>query len=149
MPFSLQDSDIFTDLKKLMSCNYISDIRIGKNRRKASKILKTLNLENYTLLQLSDLYNYLYNKEAAFTDYVAAKKLLIQVIFILIKTTKSNPNSRTDRLGCFLLFAGYFFKQIILPLCLNYRKRCSRSIFGGIYHIRGIIRSNADIRRAF
>ena len=74
MPFSLQDSDIFTDLKKLMNCNYISDIRIGKNRRKASKILKTLNLENYTLLQLSDLYNYLYNKEAAFTYYVAAKK---------------------------------------------------------------------------
>lgn len=74
MPFSLQDSDIFTDLKKLMNCNYISDIRIGKNRRKAGKILKTLNLENYTLLQLSDLYNYLYNKEAAFTDYVAAKK---------------------------------------------------------------------------
>lgn len=48
MPFSLQDSDIFTDLKKLMNCNYISDIRIGKNRRKANKILKTLNLENYT-----------------------------------------------------------------------------------------------------
>lgn len=54
MPFSLQDSDIFTDLKKLMNCNYISDIRIGKNRRKAGKILKTLNLENYTLLQLSE-----------------------------------------------------------------------------------------------
>lgn len=91
MPFSLQNSDIFTDLKKLMSCNYISDIRIGKNRRKASKILKTLNLENYTLLQLSDLYNYLYNKEAAFTDYVAAKKLLIQVIFIFYKNNKKQP----------------------------------------------------------
>lgn len=64
--------DIFEDLKELLGCEYISDMT-GRDNRAAKKVVKGMDLKQYPLSQICDLYFYLYNRKPEFADYSDAE----------------------------------------------------------------------------
>jgi len=61
--------DIFEDLKRAVGCMYISDIASGETRKQARIIVCDMNIPDYPLSQLSDLYHYLYAEKRIFSSY--------------------------------------------------------------------------------
>lgn len=58
--------DIFEELRKILGCTYISDLRYAPYRREAIGSVSLLNLEDYPTEQLSDLSEYLTDKKVSF-----------------------------------------------------------------------------------
>lgn len=54
-----EERDIFEDLRKLVYCDYISDLRIMPYRNRALGILGSLNVKQYPKKQLADLQEYI------------------------------------------------------------------------------------------
>ena len=58
--------DIFEYLRKMMECQYISDLRYEPYKTRAQKLLITVPLDECPLEALSDLAEYLYGRESGF-----------------------------------------------------------------------------------
>ncbi len=65
--------DVFEDLKELLGCYYISDMARQYNKE-ARNVVKGMDLRQYPLSQLRDLYSYLYKKDLEFADYLEAEQ---------------------------------------------------------------------------
>ena len=70
----LDDNDIFEDMFDLLKCEYLSDLHF-KDIQVFQK-LKTSNYENYTLLNLKDFFQYVFQIEIH--SYEDIKKFLNQ-----------------------------------------------------------------------
>lgn len=55
--------DLFDFLKHILDCTYISDLKYSHYNDKAKMLLKQLNLKNYSLNQIDDALEYIYNKK--------------------------------------------------------------------------------------
>lgn len=54
------DLDLLEFLKYTLGCTYISDLRTNPYRDKAKLILSKLNLNKFSLKQLTDVFKYIY-----------------------------------------------------------------------------------------
>lgn len=68
-----EKSDIFEDLKSVVGCVYISDMRHEPFAGAARAAVFALRLEKYRLKQLEDLSEYLYGEKTEFASYETAK----------------------------------------------------------------------------
>lgn len=64
--------DLFEDLRNLLGCDYVSDIRFALGRGRA--LMAVLNLELYPLDALEDAAAYLFGEKPEFADYPAARR---------------------------------------------------------------------------
>lgn len=64
--------DIFHDLSSMLGCEYLSDMACGSTRRCARMMAQVINLADYPLWQLEDLYEYLYGEKRSFDGVAAA-----------------------------------------------------------------------------
>lgn len=55
--------DIFEKLKKSIGCTYISDMKLEPYCSEAKALLKTMDIEGFSLRELNDISNYLYGKQ--------------------------------------------------------------------------------------
>lgn len=69
-----KQTDLFEVIRNKIECEYISDIRIGKNRNNAIKTANQINPEDFGLNQWSVLANYLCKKHTSFRDYGQVKE---------------------------------------------------------------------------
>ena len=58
--------DLFEELKNEIGCEYISDLRFGANNQLAKAIMRNINVNDYTLAELNDMAEYLYQKSVKF-----------------------------------------------------------------------------------
>ncbi len=58
--------DMFEYLRKMLGCEYISDLRYEPYKTRAQRLLATVPLEGYPLEVLSDLAEYLYGSKNRF-----------------------------------------------------------------------------------
>lgn len=65
--------DLFEELRKQCGCRYISDIRKMPASYTARAFMQTAKLEQYTLKELSDAAEYLYNQTVEFVSYAMAE----------------------------------------------------------------------------
>lgn len=65
--------DLFSELRELISCSYISDLRYEPYKSAAKVALSRLNLTEYPLPALCDAAEYLYGVNLKFEDYAQAK----------------------------------------------------------------------------
>lgn len=56
------ERDLLEFLKYILSCTYISDLKFEPYNDKAKTTLGELNLQKYSLKQLKDVFEYIYNK---------------------------------------------------------------------------------------
>lgn len=63
------ENDIFKDLQEVMGCEYISDIRMCGKRIWIWKFMKKLELERYSLHELCNLAEYVYDEKIKFDSY--------------------------------------------------------------------------------
>ena len=67
--------DLFEELAALCGCEYISDMRFEPYNETAKRNARNLiRAEDYSLRELSDLYEYLYGEKIEFCDYSEIKK---------------------------------------------------------------------------
>lgn len=52
-------TDLFELLRSVLSCQYISDLRVDPYNAKARRLLEHLDLRGYSSNHVSDLYKYL------------------------------------------------------------------------------------------
>ena len=57
--------DIFEELKKTLGCTYISDIKTEPYCSEAKALLKTMDIEKFSLKELNDISYYLYGMQFA------------------------------------------------------------------------------------
>ena len=69
--------DLFELLQDKVGCEYISDMRSEPHRSRARKIIKELNLEDYTLTELSDMAEYLYDRKPDFSNMRQAQSFFL------------------------------------------------------------------------
>ena len=60
--------DIFEKLQKALECTYISDLRMEPYCSKAKELLKTMDIETYSLKELNDIAFYLYGMQFTNTE---------------------------------------------------------------------------------
>lgn len=66
--------DLFEELKSRIGCQYISDLRFGTDNELAKSIMRKINVADYSLSELNDMAEYLYQKTVNFeTSEEAAK----------------------------------------------------------------------------
>lgn len=70
--------DLFEELKEQCRCDYISDLRTKHVRDRAKSAMQTINLKQYSLKELSDVAEYLYDKSLEFSDYAMARRFFHQ-----------------------------------------------------------------------
>lgn len=54
--------DIFEKIKNVLGCEYISDLRFSPRSSRAKNIIKDLDLDVYSFVELNDLVFYLYGE---------------------------------------------------------------------------------------
>lgn len=54
--------DVFEELKNAIGCSYVSDLSLEPHRTKAQKMLKTMELEKCSIVELNDIADYFYKK---------------------------------------------------------------------------------------
>ena len=69
--------DVFEDLKNEVGCLYISDLRLPRYIKKSRKVLCKLDLKKYSLLQLNDVVNYLYDFPFLFSEKGEALRFFV------------------------------------------------------------------------
>lgn len=65
--------DIFGDLKKLVQCEYISDLRVEPYVMAAKRIMAELDLSHYPLEAIENVAEYLFDQHPCFADYEQAE----------------------------------------------------------------------------
>ena len=53
---TIRSRDIFEDICAGLGCDVTSSIKYGSNLAKAEELLKTMNIKQYPLRQISDIY---------------------------------------------------------------------------------------------
>lgn len=61
----LNSEDIFEQLKKSLGCTYISDMKMEPYCSEAKALLKTMDIEEFSLRELNDISCYLYGMQFA------------------------------------------------------------------------------------
>lgn len=64
--------ELLEKLRNRLSCLYISDLRYEPYKLLAKQELQTLNLQEYTLRELTDAAQYLYEANTRFESYEEA-----------------------------------------------------------------------------
>lgn len=68
------EKNLFENLAASINCTYITDLKFSPFNGLAKEILSNyFVLEEYTLKDLSDMYEYLYGEKKNFTNYNEAK----------------------------------------------------------------------------
>ena len=81
-----KQKDLFTELALKTGCSFISDLRVTPFNEQARELLASyINLQEYSLNVLSDVYDYLYGVKVTFETYDEA-----QTAFA---TTKKAPSA--------------------------------------------------------
>ena len=70
----MENRDIFEELKKLIRCVYISDMRFSPWQELAREAIARMDLKEYTLFSLNDVAEYLYGENVSFIDQETAKE---------------------------------------------------------------------------
>lgn len=60
------DLDMLEFLQYIIGCTYISDLRFEPYNKRAKRILEKLDLTNYSLDQVTDVIEYIYEKKWLF-----------------------------------------------------------------------------------
>lgn len=66
--------DLFDELKKIVRCDYISDLRYDPWMKKAKAAIANMDLSKYSLFTLSDAAEYLYSEKLTFISSSAAQE---------------------------------------------------------------------------
>ena len=66
--------DLFEELKSRIGCQYISDLRFGTYNELAKSIMRKINVDDYSLSELNDMAEYLYQKTVNFETFEEATK---------------------------------------------------------------------------
>jgi hypothetical protein len=60
--------DIFEKLENAIGCDYVSDLRFEPHCTKAKELLKTMEIEKCSVVELNDVTNYFYGKHFSSAD---------------------------------------------------------------------------------
>jgi hypothetical protein len=66
--------DLFEELKSRIGCQYISDLRFGTDNELAKSIMRKIDVADYSLSELNDMAEYLYQKTVNFETFEEATK---------------------------------------------------------------------------
>jgi len=66
--------DLFEELKNRIGCQYISDLRFGTDNELAKEVMKKTDIADYSLTELKDMAEYLYQKTVKFESLEEAAK---------------------------------------------------------------------------
>ena len=66
--------DVFEELKSRIGCQYISDLRFGTDNELAKSIMRKIDVADYSLSELNDMAEYLYQKTVNFETFEEATK---------------------------------------------------------------------------
>ena len=66
--------DLFEELKSRIGCQYISDLRFGTDNELAKSMMGKINVADYSLSELNDMAEYLYQKTVNFETFEEATK---------------------------------------------------------------------------
>lgn len=66
--------DLFEDLRALLGCEFISDLKFLPWNDQALRLTSRMKLTRYSLHALSDLYHYLTGKHVSFDDHEQARQ---------------------------------------------------------------------------
>lgn len=64
----MENRDLFEELKRIVRCEYISDLRFSPWLEQARKAIAQMDLDGYSLFALSDIAEYLYGKKLTFAS---------------------------------------------------------------------------------
>ncbi len=73
---TIRSRDIFEDICAGLGCDVTSSIKYGSNLAKAEELLKTMNIKQYPLRQISDICDYIFGEKKVFESYEEAKKAI-------------------------------------------------------------------------
>lgn len=62
----MADRDLFEELKRVVRCEYISDLRYSPWREQAKKAIAAMDLSEFSLFALNDAAEYLYGEKQVF-----------------------------------------------------------------------------------
>ena len=65
--------DLFEELRELVGCTYISDLRYSPWREQARMTIARMELSEYSLTALCDIAEYLYGGNTSFSSVSAAQ----------------------------------------------------------------------------
>lgn len=65
---------LLEDLKEILGCNYISDLHYGGANKRAKKIMRNMDLSEYSPAELSDAASYLCERDIRFETAEEAKE---------------------------------------------------------------------------
>ena len=66
--------DLFEELKTRIGCQYISDLRFGIDNELAKSTMRKIDVADYSLSELNDMAEYLYQKTVNFETLEEAAK---------------------------------------------------------------------------
>ena len=66
--------DLFEELKSRIGCQYISDLSFGTDNELAKSIMRKIDVADYSLSELNDMAEYLYQKTVNFETLEEAAK---------------------------------------------------------------------------
>ena len=67
--------DLFEELKSRIGCQYISDLRFGTDNELAKSIMRKIDVADYSLSELNDMAEYLYQNTVYFETLEEAAKV--------------------------------------------------------------------------
>ena len=70
----MADRDLFEELKRVVRCEYISDLRYSPWREQAKKAIAAMDLSEFSLFALNDAAEYLYGEKPAFASSADAQE---------------------------------------------------------------------------
>lgn len=70
----MENRDLFEELKRIVRCEYISDLRYDPWTKKARKAIADMDLRGYSLFTLGDAAEYLYSEKMTFVSCDAAQE---------------------------------------------------------------------------
>ena len=74
---TIRSRDIFEDICAGLVCDVTSSVKkYGSDLAKAEELLKTMNIKQYPLRQISDIYDYIFGEKKVFESYEEAKKAI-------------------------------------------------------------------------
>ena len=68
------ERDLFEELKQIVRCGYISDLRYSPWKEKGREAIARMNLSEYSMFTLEDAAEYLYGEKRSFTSSSEAQE---------------------------------------------------------------------------
>ena len=69
----MANRDLFEELKRIVRCDYISDLRYSPWREQARKAIAAMDLSEFSLFAINDAAEYLYGEKLAFASSAEAQ----------------------------------------------------------------------------